>query len=259
MTRSPTLPWLEPGAPFPPVERAWGAHDPIPGLLAAGGALDVPTLVAAYRQGIFPWYGPEQPILWWSPDPRMVLLPQAFRLHDSLRKALRAALRRGQLQVRIDSAFDAVIAACASTPRPGQDGTWIVPDMQAAYRALHRAGHAHSVEAWWDGELVGGLYLVNLGRAVFGESMFTHRRDASKMALAALVAACRAWGVALIDCQQQTRHLASLGAAPLPRRQFVQMLQQAIDAPAPRWCFDPLYWNQLWPQAPLDLATPTVP
>ncbi|TSE27311.1 Leucyl/phenylalanyl-tRNA--protein transferase [Tepidimonas sediminis] len=250
------LPWLEPGEPFPPVEQAWGPGDPVPGLLAAGGALDVDTLVRAYAHGIFPWYGPEQPILWWSPDPRMVLQPARFRLHDSLRKALRAALRQGRLEIRIDTAFDAVIAACASTPRPGQDGTWIVPAMQAAYRALHRAGHAHSVETWWDGVLVGGLYLVNLGQAVFGESMFTHRRDASKMALAALVAACRVWGVELIDCQQQTAHLASLGAAPQPRADFVRALRQAIERPAPVWHFDPLYWNALWPHAPLSVATP---
>ncbi|MBN4841548.1 leucyl/phenylalanyl-tRNA--protein transferase, partial [Citrobacter braakii] len=165
----------------------------------------------AYSNGIFPWYSTGQPVLWWSPDPRMVLHVDEFRVRRSFRKVLHRFLKDPRCEVRIDSAFGDVIRACARTPRPGQDGTWIVPDMQAAYRALHRAGHAHSVEAWWDGELVGGLYLVNLGRAVFGESMFTHRRDASKMALAALVAACRAWGVALIDCQQQTRHLASLG------------------------------------------------
>lgn len=251
MIPEPTLPWLDPGAPFPPVEQAWGDDTAAPGLLAAGGALDVATLVDAYRHGIFPWYGPGRPILWWSPDPRMVLRPQAFRLHDSLRKALRAALRQGRLQVRIDSAFEAVIAACANTPRAGQHGTWIVPAMQHAYCELHRAGYAHSVETWWEGQLVGGLYLVNLGRAVFGESMFSHRRDASKMALAALVAACRVWDVALIDCQQQTAHLASLGAAPEPRARFVHDLAQAITAPSPTWTFSPLYWDQLWPQAPL--------
>ncbi|MEW6693384.1 Leucyl/phenylalanyl-tRNA--protein transferase [Tepidimonas thermarum] len=251
MSRAAPLPWLEPGDPFPPVEQAWGARDPIPGLLAAGGALDVDTLLRAYRHGIFPWFGAEQPVLWWSPDPRMVLRPARFRLHDSLRKALRAGLRRGQLDIRIDSAFDAVIAACAHTPRPGQDGTWIVPPMQEAYRALHRAGHAHSVEAWWEGKLVGGLYLVNIGRAVFGESMFSWRRDASKMALAALVAACRAWGVPLIDCQQATRHLASLGAAEEPRHDFVRAIQHACAAPAPTWRWDCLYWQQLWPGAPL--------
>ncbi|OBS30722.1 Leucyl/phenylalanyl-tRNA--protein transferase [Tepidimonas fonticaldi] len=253
------LPWLDPGDPFPPAERAWGRRDPIPGLLAAGGALDTPTLLQAYRHGVFPWYGEGQPILWWSPDPRMVLRPSRFHLSHSLRKALRAALRQGRLQIRMDSAFDAVIDACAHTPRPGQDGTWIVPEMQAAYRGLHRAGHAHSVETWWDGQLVGGLYLVNIGRAVFGESMFSHRPDASKMALAALVAACRAWGVPLIDCQQNTRHLASLGAAEESRDRFLHEVRQAIDAPTPAWRWDCLYWNCLWPDAPLDPLPPTIP
>lgn len=256
MSAARPLPWLEPGDPFPPVEQAWGPRDPVPGLLAAGGALDTPTLLQAYRQGIFPWFSEDQPILWWSPEPRMVLRPHRFRLHTSLRKALRAALRQGRLDIRIDSAFDAVIAACASTPRPGQEGTWIVPPMQAAYRALHRAGHAHSVETWWAGELVGGLYLVAIGRAVFGESMFSHRRDASKMALAALVAACRAWGVPLIDCQQQTAHLTSLGASPEPRASFVHDVRQAIQEPSPVWRFSPLYWNRLWPEAPLSFDDP---
>jgi leucyl/phenylalanyl-tRNA--protein transferase len=251
MAHTPTLPWLDPGDPFPPVEQAWGPRDPIPGLLAAGGALDTPTLLAAYRQGIFPWFSADQPILWWSPDPRMVLRPERFHLSHSLRKSLRSGLRQGRLQIRFDSAFDAVIQACAHTPRPGQDGTWIVPAMIEAYSALHRAGHAHSVETWWDGRLVGGLYLVNIGRAVFGESMFSLRTDASKMALAALVAACRTWGVPLIDCQQATRHLASLGAAPEARDAFVRAVARAIDAPTPEWRWDCLYWDALWPDAPL--------
>ncbi|WP_334134434.1 leucyl/phenylalanyl-tRNA--protein transferase [Tepidimonas sp.] len=250
MTQPRSLPWLEPGAPFPPVGEAWGPRDPVPGLLAAGGALDVPTLLQAYAQGIFPWFSPGQPILWWSPDPRMVLRPAHFRLSHSLRKTIRSALRQRRLDIRVDSAFDAVIQACADTPRPGQSGTWIVPEMIAAYRALHRAGHAHSVETWWDGELVGGLYCVALGRAVFGESMFAHRRDASKIALAALVAACRTWEVPLIDCQQNTRHLASLGAAEEPRSAFVQAVHEAIAAPAPHWRWDCLYWESLWHAAP---------
>lgn len=257
MTRA--LPWLEPGDPFPPAEAAWGPRDPIPGLLAAGGALDVPTLVRAYRAGIFPWFGRDQPILWWSPEPRMVLRPERFHLSHSLRKALRSALRARRLDIRIDTAFDTVIEACAHTPRPGQDGTWIVPEMIAAYRALHAAGHAHSVETWWEGRLVGGLYLVNLGRAVFGESMFSHRPDASKMALAALVAACRAWGVPLIDCQQSTRHLASLGAAEEPRAAFLHDVRRAVDAPSPVWHWNCLYWNRLWPESPLDLPEPPPP
>ena len=242
----PRLPWLAPGAEFPPVSQAWGPDDPIPGLLAAGGALDTPTLLRAYAQGVFPWFSHDQPILWWSPDPRMVLRTADFKLHPSLRKSLRQGLRSGRLQIRLDTAFAEVIRACATAPRPGQNGTWIVPSMQTAYVALHQAGHAHSVETWWDGQLVGGLYCINLGGMVFGESMFSHRTDASKMALAALVAFARAHKIAAIDCQQHTRHLASLGAADVPRHQFVEHVAGACQQPAPRWQFDPLYWDTLF-------------
>lgn len=242
---TPALPWLAPGEPFPPVSQAWGDQDPIPGLLAAGGALDIDTLRRAYASGIFPWFSHDQPILWWSTDPRMVLKPHDFKLHPSLRKSIRQALRAGHLEIRIDTAFRDVIRACASTPRPGQQGTWIVASMQEAYTALHEAGNAHSIETWWDGVLVGGLYCVNLGRMVFGESMFSHRTDASKMALAALVACARAWEVPAIDCQQNTRHLASLGAVEVPRATFVTWLEGACPQPAPQWQFDPLYWHAL--------------
>jgi len=253
MSRSPTLPWLEPGDPFPPSEAAWGNDAPIPGLLAAGGALDVTTLLAAYRQGAFPWFSDDQPILWWSPDPRMVLRVAEFRLHPSLRKEIRAGLRSGRLDIRIDSAFERVIQHCAHTPRRGQRGTWILPEMVAAYTALHRAGHAHSVETWWDGELVGGLYAVNIGRMVFGESMFSHRSNASKTALAALVAAATAWGVEIIDCQQNTAHLASLGAHEVPRSQFLQSVTRLSAQAAPDWRFDPIYWNP-WLHRPANPA-----
>lgn len=248
MTReqsSHVLPWLAPGEPFPDVERAWQQGDPIPGLLAAGGALDTPTLLRAYASGIFPWFSDDQPILWWSPDPRMVLRPADFRLHPSLRKAIRGGLRSGRLDIRIDTAFERVIRACAHTPRAGQRGTWIVPAMIEAYTALHHAGHAHSIETWWDGELVGGLYCVNLGRMVFGESMFSHRNDASKMALAGLVACARAWGVPAIDCQQNTPHLAFMGACEMPRERFLGTVREAISQPTPSWTFDPLYWECL--------------
>lgn len=254
MTRhrpTPSLPWLAPGEAFPPVSQAWGEGDPIPGLLAAGGVLDTPTLCTAYAQGIFPWFGNDQPILWWSTDPRMVLRPEAFKLHPSLRKMLRQGLRSGRLEIRIDTAFREVIRACAGTPRKGQQGTWIVPSMQQAYADLHEAGVAHSVETWWDGHLVGGLYVVNLGRMVFGESMFSHRTDASKMALAGLVACARAWGIRAIDCQQNTRHLASLGAAEVPRAEFLEWLAGASQLPAPDWRFDPLYWNELFFARPM--------
>jgi len=239
------LPWLEPGEPFPPVESAWGPKEPAPGLLAAGGVLDVPTLRAAYSQGIFPWYSAGQPILWWSTDPRMVLEPHAFRLHRSLRKTIQSLLREGRLDIRFDHDFERVIRACAHTPREGQDGTWILPPMVLAYTRLHQAGVAHSVETWIDGELAGGLYCVNLGAMVYGESMFSRQSNASKIALAALVAFCRQHAVPLIDCQQETAHLALMGAHPIARSEFCRRLRQAIAHPHPVWRFDPLYWKQL--------------
>ncbi len=241
------LPWLNPGDPFPDPARAWDDKQPAPGLLAAGGALDVDSLHRAYSSGIFPWFSEGQPILWWSTDPRMVLFTDEFKLHRSLRKTIARLLAEGRLEIRFDSAFDEVIRACATSARPGQAGTWIVPAMVAAYRAFHRAGFAHSVETWIDGRLAGGLYCVGIGRAVFGESMFTNLPDASKMALAALVAWCRHEGVTMIDCQQNTRHLGSLGAREIPREQFVrQVAATAVAAPA-HWRFEPVYWNALLP------------
>lgn len=241
------LPWLHPGDPFPDPELAWNDRQPAPGLLAAGAALDVDTLRRAYARGIFPWFSEGQPILWWSTDPRMVLVPAEFRLHRSLRKTLSRWLESGRLTLRIDSAFDDVIRACAGHARPGQAGTWIVPDMVSAYQALHRAGDAHSVEAWIDGELAGGLYCVSLGRAVFGESMFTRIPDASKAALAGLVALARSQGVPLIDCQQNTRHLASLGAREIPRADFVQQIAAQVPRATVEWRFDPVYWKSVLP------------
>jgi leucyl/phenylalanyl-tRNA--protein transferase len=241
------LPWLNPGDPFPHPSQAWGEAQPAPGLLAAGGALDVDSLHRAYSAGIFPWFSEGQPILWWSTDPRMVLFTEEFKLHRSLRKTLGHFLANPRCEVRIDSAFDQVIQACATSDRPGQSGTWIVPAMVRAYEAFHRAGFAHSVEVWIDGQLAGGLYCVALGRAVFGESMFTRRTDASKIALAALVAFCRHHGIGLVDCQQNTRHLASLGAREVPRAVFVQHAAREAALPGPQWRFDPVYWNALLP------------
>lgn len=244
-TRPFPLPWLQAGDDFPPVSQAWGPGSEAPGLLAAGGTLDVPTLQRAYAQGIFPWFSTGQPILWWSPDPRMVLEVAQFRVHRSLRKTLQKFSTAPGCEVRFDSAFEQVITACAGSPRAGQDGTWIVPPMVQAYGELHRAGYAHSVETWVDGRLMGGLYCVALGRAVFGESMFTRTSDASKIALAALVAFCRHQGITAIDCQQNTSHLASLGAREVPRVDFLRHIAQALLQPAPRWRFDPLYWREL--------------
>ena len=248
------LPWLAPGQVFPPLESAWGSADPAPGLLAAGETLDVPTLVEAYSHGIFPWFSLGQPVLWWSPDPRMVLETRHFKLHRSLRKSLVHFINDTTCEIRVDSAFERVINACANQPRAGQSGTWIVSDMQRAYLDLHHAGHAHSVETWINGELAGGLYCVNLGQMVFGESMFAHQTDASKIALAALVAFCRTKGIAMIDCQQNTGHLASLGAAEISRAQFAIHVAQNVAASAPVWQFSLSYWNQL-----LTATTPAAP
>lgn len=252
----PQLPWLEPDDPLPTPSNAWGANDPAPGLLAAGGALGVEHLRAAYGQGTFPWFSAGQPILWWAPDPRMVLPVSEFRLHRSLRKTLQAFRNRAGCEIRVDCAFKEVITACASYKREGQAGTWIVPDMVDAYTRLHAAGDAHSIETWINGELVGGVYCVALGQALFGESMFAHTTDASKIALAALVALCLHHGIDMIDCQQNTRHLASLGGREIPRAAFLEHIEKAKCQRAIGWKFDPVYWNQLIsPTAPRHDAT----
>lgn len=214
---------------FPPVTAALKDPD---GLLAAGGGLSTERLLAAYRHGIFPWYNAGQPVLWWSPDPRSVLFPAEFRLSRSLRKSQR---NRGY-ETRIDTAFAAVVEACAA-PRASGPGTWITPEMASAYRKLHELGHAHSIETWQDEQLVGGLYGVGLGRVFFGESMFSRATDASKVALVRLVERLRARGYRVIDCQQATAHLASLGAREIPRSTFAQLLQESIQYPpgGERW------------------------
>jgi len=241
----PRVPWLEPGEPFPHPHEAWGPNDPAPGLLAGGGALDLATLLAAYRQGIFPWFGPADPIKWWCPHPRMVLQLENFRLHRSLRKTLQRFRASPDCEIRFDHDFSAVMRACGQARRRGQAGSWIHPVMIDAYAALHNAGYAHSVETWSAGRLQGGLYCVCLGHAVFGESMFARTTDASKIALAALVAHGRAAGVPVIDCQQNTRHLASLGAAEIERDAFLQILAHTTAQPALPWRFDPACWSHL--------------
>lgn len=239
------LPWLEPGDDFPAPAQAWGEGDPAPGLLAAGGDLQLATLRRAYSRGIFPWFSEGQPILWWSPQPRMVLPLAEFQLHRSLRKRLKRFLATPGCEVRVDHDFAAVIAACADVPRPGQRGTWIVPLMQQAYLALHEAGLAHSVEVWQSGQLIGGLYCTAIGSAVFGESMFARQTDASKIALAALVALCRAQGVVWIDCQQDTAHLASLGAHAIARDVFCEHVAQAALTKPLHWAMESVYWQSL--------------
>ena len=224
--------WLGPDDPFPPVDTA--LTDPN-GLLAAGADLSTGRLLDAYRRGIFPWAGDDEPMLWWCPDPRMVLF--VGELHVS--RSLRRRIRSGGLTVTVDRAFAAVVDGCAA-PRPDSDGTWITPAIAVAYGELHRLGHAHSVEAWEDDELAGGLYGVSIGRMFYGESMFAFRPDASKVALAYLVRQLARWGFELVDCQMSTAHLASLGAREVPRAEFLRRLRRLIAEPAPPspWKFD---------------------
>jgi leucyl/phenylalanyl-tRNA--protein transferase len=219
------VPWLRSGSPFPPIEAA--LDDPN-GLLAAGGDLSPGRLLAAYRQGIFPWYNEAQPILWWSPDPRTVLFVAEFRPPRSLRRVV----RQRRFEIRVDTAFRSVMAGCAE-PRSGQSGTWITPAVIDAYTVLHRQGHAHSVEAWRDGELAGGLDGVTIGRMFYGESMFARQTDASKVALVNLVAVLGRLGMPLIDCQQETAHLARFGARPVARRVFADWLSRLVNSPEP--------------------------
>jgi leucyl/phenylalanyl-tRNA--protein transferase len=227
------IPWLDAHSPFPDVSQALTTD--APGLLAAGADLSPARLLAAYQRGIFPWFSEGQPILWWSTDPRMVLMTDRFRVSDSLKKAIkkvqRSAESGGRWQVRFDSAFEDVMRACAAPRRDGP-GTWISDDIIAGYTGLHQLGYAHSSELWLDGELVGGAYGVCIGRMFYGESMFARVTDGSKIALAYLVHFLKSHGVAMIDCQQETGHLASLGAAPIPRAAFLQHLDANIGLPA---------------------------
>jgi leucyl/phenylalanyl-tRNA--protein transferase len=226
------IPWLRTDA-FPPIDTALA--DPN-GLLAAGGDLSAERLLAAYRHGIFPWYSDGQPILWWSPDPRMVLFVAEFRLPRSLRKVV----AQQRFEIRIDSAFRRVIEACAE-PRADDGGTWITAAMVDAYSELHRRGYAHSVEAWQGDALVGGLYGVAIGRMVFGESMFTRAPDASKVALVHLIDLLARRSMPMIDCQQQTEHLARFGARPIPRREFAERLARLVNSTQSpeRWIHPP--------------------
>lgn len=228
------IPWLNPDTPFPDPSRALTEDDGAAGLLAAGADLSPQRLLNAYRHGIFPWFSEGQPILWWSTDPRMVLRPDNLRISASLHKTLRKVERSRhgdrRWEIRFDSAFEQVMRACAEPRRYGP-GTWISEEIVAGYCGLHAMGHAHSSEVWLDGELVGGAYGVAIGHMFYGESMFSRVSDASKVALTYLVHFLQANGVEMIDCQQETAHLASLGAAPIPRDRFLQHLRQAITLP----------------------------
>jgi len=227
-----SIPWLESGDPFPPVDQALIEPN---GLLAAGADLSPERLLDAYARGIFPWFNEEDPVLWWSPDPRMVLFPR--ELHVS--RTLRRAIRSHQFSVTLDREFDAVVEGCAA-PRSNQDGTWISADMMSAYARLAQLGYAHSVEVWASGQLVGGLYGVALGRVFYGESMFSRRSDASKVALAYLARQLDRWNFGLIDCQMATSHLASLGAREIARDEFLRRVRAGAVQPgvAAPWRID---------------------
>ncbi len=252
------LTWLNHASTRLPASRAaLGTDTDAPGLLAAGGDLTPLRLTEAYRRGIFPWYSPGQPVLWWAPDPRMVLVVKDFKLARSLRRRIAAFRRDLACEIRIDGAFERVIEACAAAPRAGQAGTWIVPEMIDAYRRWHALGRVHSFETWIGDELAGGLYGVAIGRMFFGESMFARRTDASKLALAALVCFCREHGISMIDCQQRTGHLASLGAREIARDDFEAHVARAAAEPdIARWTYDSAMWRHLDHPAPAEDSGP---
>jgi leucyl/phenylalanyl-tRNA--protein transferase len=250
-----SLTWIDPDRPLPDPQQQ-STTESSNGLIAKGLDLSTTRLFEAYSKGIFPWFSEGEPVLWWSPDPRMCLNPATFKLHRSLRKRIQSGLRQGSLEIRVDADFDQVIHHCAAQQRPGQNGTWIVPPMIDAYRAFHREGYVHAVTAHWGGELIGGLYAVNIGHAVFGESMFTLRADGSKIALAALVALALRESVPLIDCQQETAHLGALGAAPIPRAIFLETVRSAAQAPPMNWGFNASTWLTLDPRLSAHNVSP---
>ena len=227
------IPWLEADTPFPPVENAV-IDDAARGLLAAGADLSPKRLLDAYKRGIFPWYSEGQPILWWSTDPRMVLYTERFKMSASLRKAIRKLQNNPEIEFKFDSAFESVVRACAESRTDihgNVSGTWISEEIIDAYTELHKMGYAHSSEMWMNKQLIGGAYGICIGRMFYGESMFSRVTDASKMALAHLVHFLKARQVQMIDCQQETRHLASLGAVAISRKEFVSWIGQAINQP----------------------------
>jgi leucyl/phenylalanyl-tRNA--protein transferase len=226
--------WIDPHDPLPPTDQALTLEEGANGLLAAGSDLSAQRLLEAYGRGIFPWFSQGEPVLWWSPAPRMVLMIDEFKLAKSLRKTIRASLEEAELNVECDRDFSTIMAACAE-PRPGQAGTWISPVMIRAYGELHAMGLAHSIEIRRSGRLVGGLYCVSMGKMVFGESMFSREPDASKLALATLVAWLKLQGAQMIDCQQRTEHLVSLGGREIERSLFEHTIRQLRDQPAMPW------------------------
>jgi leucyl/phenylalanyl-tRNA--protein transferase len=233
------IPWLNAKSPFPS-PRTFIQDDPeLPdGLIAISESMDENRLLDAYRQGMFPWYSEGEPVLWWCTSPRMVLETACINISQSLHKKLKQVLKQSTWEIKVDSAFLDVIAACAQSQRKNQDGTWITEDIINYYYALHQRGIAHSVETWYEGQLVGGLYGINLGKMFYGESMFRHATDASKIALAALCAWCSSVGIRYIDCQQQTQHLSSMGAHPISKNDFLDWIESQIDLTPPTWLWD---------------------
>lgn len=214
-------------------------------IVALGGSLTPEMLISAYREGVFPWYNEEDPIIWWSPDPRFVLYPEKFHVSGSLRKFLARNIREGTFRFTLDHAFAQVIQGCAQSYRPGQEGTWITQKMRESYLELHRLGYAHSVECWYEDRLAGGLYGVALGGCFYGESMFTRLSNASKSALVALVFWLREQGFGLIDCQQRTEHLSRFGAEPIPRKVFREQLKSFVFVSSKNG-----RWDKLWSDFP---------
>ena len=234
-----TIPWLGPNDPFPDPRSQPDPDPEVPGLLAVSERIYSGQLERAYRSGIFPWYSDHQPVLWWSPYPRMTLNPANLKISQSLRKTIRSTLDDPSLTLRVDHDFSGVMCACATTERQGQDGTWITHEIMDAYTALHEQGHAHCITLEQNQQAIGGLYCVSFGGMVFGESMFSKVRDSSKLALAALCAWCYDHRVTLIDCQQETAHLRSLGAIPIGRSEFLQHVACAFHAPIQgKWVMD---------------------
>ena len=232
--------WLGPHDSFPNPRFEADPDDSVPGLIAVSERIYPGQLSKAYQLGIFPWYSDNQPVLWWSPDPRMVLKPIDFKCSDSLQKIIRHFYQDTQSQILVDADFGAVIRSCATSARKDQDGTWITHEIMDAYNALHEEGNAHSIAVSENGQIIGGLYCVSFGNMVFGESMFSRKSNASKIALAALTAWCLQNDIDMIDCQQETAHLHSLGAAPIPRQDFLEQLQISVNQSniEKSWTFD---------------------
>lgn len=233
-----SLPWLTPEDDFPSPRTQADPDPEVPGLLAISEQITSAQLLKAYSQGIFPWYSDGQPILWWSPNPRMVLKPKEFKISKNFKKDLKNILMDQSWEIRVDDNFHETILSCAMQPRMGQDGTWITHAIMHAYGQLHEQGYAHSIETFYQGQRVGGLYCVNLGQMVFGESMFSKKTNSSKYALASLCAWAIAQDIEMIDCQQETEHLTSLGGKPIQREAFLNHLDKNCSAKNPIWSFN---------------------